>query len=299
MRANCGLGLLAAGLLLSLCGALAEDLPALCADRAAVERVYYSHQIGNKPPFDQTFPPSLIERLVKTDVHKQAVLQRVYGVKVTPAMVAAETQRINTTTRAPNVLAELKAALGNDTNRFARTVIEPILVERLLREKFESDGSLHTAPRRETESVRARLLAAKKDGATVTNMLALLEEGHAKDVSKAAWELGPRPPQTQPPGTDEIEIKKRFGPDAQIISPPRSADGAQKHYFEDLPPELQRVLRLQLRQAGDVSAVLEVSGGFMLYLCTGKSADGLATAELALRKRDYDEWLNQQTQTAP
>ena len=48
-------------------------------------------------------------------------------------------------------LVEIKAALGNDTNRFARTMARPLLVERLLRDKFDNDDSLHATQRRECE----------------------------------------------------------------------------------------------------------------------------------------------------
>ena len=42
----------------------------------------------------------------------------------------------------------------------------------------------------------------------------------------------------------------------------------QKFYFNELPGELQKVLPVQLRQAGDVSAVNEMPGVFRLYLAT-------------------------------
>ena len=57
------------------------------------------------------------------------------------------------------VLAELKAALGNDPARFARTVAKPIVVERLLRNRFENDDQLHAPQRHQVEQVRAQLLA--------------------------------------------------------------------------------------------------------------------------------------------
>src|SRR5262245_22792364 len=96
--------------------ALADDFASLCADRTAIERVYYNHRTGNKPPFEQVSPPALIERLVQQDLHKESVLKKVYAIDVTPAMLAAEVQRIDATTRAPETLAELKAALGNDAD---------------------------------------------------------------------------------------------------------------------------------------------------------------------------------------
>jgi len=35
------------------------DLAALCADRTAIEHVYYDHRLGTKPPFEQAMPPDL------------------------------------------------------------------------------------------------------------------------------------------------------------------------------------------------------------------------------------------------
>src|SRR3989442_454407 len=33
---------------------MADDFSALCADRAAIERVYYQHRLGTKPSFEET-----------------------------------------------------------------------------------------------------------------------------------------------------------------------------------------------------------------------------------------------------
>lgn len=90
---------------------------------------------------------------------------------------------------------------------------------------------------------------------------------------------------------DEIEIKKRFGPNAQILSSPHAGGKDQKFYFEELPGELQNVLRIQLRQAGDVSAVIETPGGFLLYLAKEKTDALLRVGGLSLPKRSYEHWL--------
>ena len=39
----------------------ADDFTVLCADRAAVERVYYQHRIGEKPPFEQAMSRELVD----------------------------------------------------------------------------------------------------------------------------------------------------------------------------------------------------------------------------------------------
>ena len=111
----------------------AEDFASLCADRAAVERVYEAHRAGAKPPVDQALFAELIKRLVQEDLRKEAMLKEAGGAEMTAERLEAEVRRIDLTTRAPEVLAELKAALGNDPARFARTVARPILVERELR----------------------------------------------------------------------------------------------------------------------------------------------------------------------
>ena len=103
---------------------------------------------------------------MKEDLHKEAVLRKAYGVVITPALLDAEVQRINTTTRAPEMLAEIKSALGNDPAKFAQAFAKPFLVERLLRDKFDNDEALHAAQRKQVEAVRNRLLgnAAKSEG---------------------------------------------------------------------------------------------------------------------------------------
>ena len=87
----------------------ASSEASLVDDRAAIELVYYNHRTGTKPPFEQTLPAAQVEKLVALELKKEAVLKRVYGVEITDAMVEAEVRRINETTRAPDVLAELKS----------------------------------------------------------------------------------------------------------------------------------------------------------------------------------------------
>ncbi len=303
-------------MLLLLCSAAArgDEVAALMRDWAAIERVYYSHRLGQKPPFEETLPPGTLENLVRLDLKKEAVLRKTYGVTITPALLEAEVQRINTTTRAPEVLAEIKAALGNDPVKFANLFAKPFLVERELRERFDNDDALHASQRQETEAVREKLLAqdpnprgraspraqtspedrARGDARPpdrVAGLVALLRAGHSNAVSEITWQLGRRPAETNAPAPDELEIKQRFGPDAQILSSPRGGEKGRKFYFEDLPPALQDVLRAQLRQPGNVSAVIETPGGFLLYVCTARTSGTLTGAVFSLPKRSYEKWL--------
>lgn len=279
---------------------LADDFASRCADRAAVERVYYNHRLGQKPPFEQTLPQAMLESLVRQDLRKEAVLKKTYGVEITSAVLDAEVQRINTTTRAPEMLAEIRTALGNDAGRFANSFVKPILVESLLREKFDNDDALHAPQRREVEQLRSALLSAKTNGAAYKSMLALLQRSHSNAVTETTWQLGARPAETNAPGADEMEIKKRFGPDAQLLSAPSAGAGKErKLYFEDMAEDLQNVLRVQLRRASDVSAVIETPGGFLLYVAKEKTEALLSVAGLSLPKRSYEQWLEAQRDNHP
>jgi benzoyl-CoA reductase/2-hydroxyglutaryl-CoA dehydratase subunit BcrC/BadD/HgdB len=72
---------------------------------------------------------------VELNLKKEAVLEKVYGVEITSEAVDTEVARINRSTRAPEMLAELKSALGGDPARFANSMARPIVVERELRRR--------------------------------------------------------------------------------------------------------------------------------------------------------------------
>jgi len=270
-------------------------LAAFCRDRTAIERVYYSHRLGTKPPFEQVSPETLIERLVRQELRKERVLKTVYRTEITLAMLDAEVQRINATTRAPDMLVEIKTALGNDPEKFAEAFAKPFLVERLLREKFENDDTLHAPERLKCERVRAQLLSATTNGASLAALLKQLKQSSPGAVTETLWQLGASPKDAQAPTADDLEIRRRFGENARIRAPQQSKNTDRKVYFQDLPPALRTVLGAQLRQPGDVSAVVETPGGFLLYLLREKSAEAWSVAVLSLPKRSYEEWLEEQT----
>ena len=191
------------------------------------------------------------------------------------------------------------------------------MVERLLREKFDTDDALHAPQRRTVENVRGQLLTARSSrgnealteksetdrnlltpaatNALIARRVAILKSCPAGSITETTWQLGTRPAETNAPSADDIEIKKRFGPNAQTLSPPRAGGKETTFYFEDLPGELQNVLRVQLRQPGDVSAVIETPAGFLLYVAREKTDAVLSVAGLSLPKRSYEQWLEGQS----
>ena len=159
-----------------------DTLSESVADPAAIERVYYDHRTGTKSPFGQAMPQEVLNRLVEGDRHKDAVLLQVYSVRLTPEIVEAEVRRIETTTRAPDVLAGIKLALGGDPAKFARSVARPFVVERILRQRFENDDALHPAQRAEAEKARHRLLGKEA----------------VEGMQESTWQQTPRPAEGSP-----------------------------------------------------------------------------------------------------
>lgn len=271
------------------------------ADRAAIERVYHARRLGTKQSFEEAMPPKLLADLVAREAQRERVLRKVYGVEITPALVEAEVRRIDATTRAPEMLAELKAALGNDPARFATTVARPIVVERILRARFEQDAALHAAVRKSAEALRARLLAATPAGA-----VAAARAEKAPAPSEVRWLLGARTeaapapsvslPQTPPveakAGSRSYSVEATVSP-AQVLSPPAAShEGAERVlFFEDLEPELRRVLDVQLTAPGKVSAVIESALGFQVFVVTARDAKALGALVFSLPKQSFDEWL--------
>ena len=291
----------------------ATDLNSLTADRVALERVYYEHQLGVKPPFEEAVPAVEIEKTVKRDLKKEAILKQVYQTEISDADVDGEIQRINSTTKAPEILAEIKVALGNDKKRFGDAFARPLIVERKLRQKFENDDKLHAPQRAQTDEIRKKILAAKEPA----RRLEILKAN--KNATEVTWQLGarsaavarvgnpgPGSPNQSQSGPASIAPAKVIAKSAsysteataqlaQVLSAPgRPRD--TKHYFEDLEPELQNVLRAQLQKAGDVSAVIETPTTFLLFVAKDKTKDALSVASLTIPKQSYDEWLNQQSE---
>ncbi|HEU5182450.1 MAG TPA: MopE-related protein [Candidatus Polarisedimenticolia bacterium] len=111
----------------------------------AIERVYFSHQIGTKTAFDQAVPKELLENKVQTYLKQSVALERIWHSPVTAEALSAELDRIARNTRFPDRLQEIYAALGNDPFLIQECFARPALVDRLTRSFFAADEGIHPA----------------------------------------------------------------------------------------------------------------------------------------------------------
>src|SRR5881409_4006443 len=123
----------------------------------AIERVYYSHQIGATKPFEEAVPRTLLEKKVRTYLKQSLALQELWKTPVTAEMLSRETERILKSSRTPGRLQELYAALGRDPFLLQECVARATLVDRLAHNFFAYDQRFHSAARAEAEDLRGRL----------------------------------------------------------------------------------------------------------------------------------------------
>ncbi len=281
-------GILAPAMLLTV--SEAADPAPLVQARVAVERVYYGHRTGTKSPFEKAVPVKAVETKMELVLKKEFLLRRVYGVAVTKAMVDQEVARIGMKTKAPEMLAEIKEALGGDEELYAEVFAKPLVVERELRQRFDNDDTRHAGKRRKVDEVRGLLFKAD---AGERGKIFDAEGGKIGTVSETTWKLGPQPKEKDGPEALRLEDLPPevgpLGPGARVLTPGEEKD--PKRYLEEVQEDLRKVIEAQLKNEGDVSAVIEAPQGFLLYLVTEKTDEVLAVKALTVRKADYSEWV--------
>ena len=131
--------------------------------QSAIERVYYSHQVGTTQPFEQAIPRSLLEKKVHDSLKQSAALEKFWGTPINAEVLRHELERIARETRFPDRLQEVFAALGNDPFLIEECFVRPALAERLAKSFLAADGRFQSAARHEAEEVHRRLADGELD----------------------------------------------------------------------------------------------------------------------------------------
>ena len=129
----------------------------------AIERVYYSHQIGATKPFTEAVPRDVLERKVRTYLKQSVALERFWFTPVTSEMLEREVERMVRQSRMPERLVELGQALGNDEFLIRECLARPVLVARLTHSFYGSDQRYHAERRSEIDALRSRLVVGTLD----------------------------------------------------------------------------------------------------------------------------------------
>jgi len=123
----------------------------------AIQRVYYSHQIGASVPFEKAFPRELLERQVRDYLKQSDLLERYWHTPVTAAALRAELERITRHSRLPERLQEIYSALDDNPVLIEECFARRSLVDRLARSLFSRDERIHGEQGAQAEALRHRI----------------------------------------------------------------------------------------------------------------------------------------------
>src|SRR2546425_6712616 len=84
------------------------------AAQEAIERIYHSHQVGDRRTFEAAVPREVLEHKVRTYLKQSAALETFWRTPVTGEMLEAELARIARGTRLPERLLEIYDVLRHD-----------------------------------------------------------------------------------------------------------------------------------------------------------------------------------------
>src|SRR5437867_1869290 len=234
------------------------------AAQEAIERVYYSHQIGATKLFEEAVPRAVLENKVRTYLKQSVALERYWHTPITGEMLVAEMRRIAQGTRMPDRLREVYRALGNDPLLVAECVARPLLADRLIHGFFASDRRLHAGERESAEALRARLVSG--------DLNPVLEEPQRTVVDLVVGSEGEgelRPGGRQSPGT--------------------SAGYAASQVTVDR--EEFRSVRLRLPgRIREVGPLVERGDSFSFEVPLVLAPERVRVAIYSVRKQSWDDW---------
>lgn len=133
--------------------------------QAAIERAYYSHQIGATKPFEEELPREVLESRVRLYLKQSVALEELWQTPVTARMLQREVERMAQGTPMPERLRELFDLLGNDPFLIEECLARQVLVNRLVRNFFAFDPRIHAEARRQAEALRDGLASGRIDPA--------------------------------------------------------------------------------------------------------------------------------------
>ena len=262
------LGILVGLLLLATSTAVAAEPPPRTLtfeDRVkaqeAIERVYYSHQIGAKKLFEQAVPRSVLESKVHKYLDETAALKVYWKTAVTDEMLQRELERMASGSRMPERLLALYAALGNDSFLVKECLARAILVDRLARDLYAFDPTFHADARRRAEEL-SRQLTSGELGPT------------AEYPNRFVFELV----------MTDTKAQRPEGPVGLEVS-------ATEPLRRQISPDEFRMQRVQLPSVvGQVSALKEERSAFVLSVVLSESPRELRVANYFIPKTTWDAW---------
>ncbi len=233
------------------------------AAQAAIERVYYSHQIDSRKPFEEAVPRVVLEGKVREYLQQTVALDRFWSTAITDEMLESELERMIQGSRLPARLEELFGALGNDRFVIKECLARPSLVDRLSRNFFALDPAIHAGARESAEALRQQLVDGTLDPASV----------HANRTV--------------------VELATRERPAVGLEEPggPRGLSSGERPDRRQLAPaEFQKARARWPQEAGQISTLAQEGDAFVIRVVLSDAPAQARVASYVIRKQSWDVW---------
>lgn len=235
------------------------------ASSEAIERSRYAFVIGNKPPFEKQYPRSLFEKRLHDEKEREAVLWRVYQIRITASDMEEEFSRIEKSTQAPDQWEAMKAAVHDDRHIIEEVICRPLLVDRALHAKFAFDQKIHARAHEQAREARAAWLAGREPAgaaAVTINRSGSSAESTADMLSRARQQ-------------------------SQSADPMNGRDTSAPVPIE---AEAVAALEKQIHKPGDVSHILEYPDRFEVYRLIEATPEIWRADVVQFPKEAFDSW---------
>jgi N-acetylneuraminic acid mutarotase len=236
----------------------------------AIERVYYSHQIGVSEPFEKTVPRRVLEDKVRRYLKQSVALEELWKTPITAEMLRREVQRMARETRLPGRLGELYAALGHDPFLIEECLARATLADRLSRNFFAYNQVIHDEARRQAEILHHELETGGIDLQTVRTgqqiMGATVDEVFLVEAQDAG---GGQPRAEKLP--DDVRVRR----------------------LELSPEEYRRRRDRFPERVGTISPVTQERESFTIRAVLSETEDEVEVVVLSVAKTTWEDWWDQ------
>jgi N-acetylneuraminic acid mutarotase len=233
------------------------------AAQVAIDRVYFAHQIGTTKQFEQAEPVSIAAEKVRKYLEESAALERYWKTPVTEEMLRRELARMAGGSRMPDRLLEIYGALGNDSFLIEECVARATLVDRLTRNFYAFDPSLHAEARRRAEELHRQLASG-----------ALSPMARHPNRFEVELALG----EPKPVGSGWLEHSDR-----------RVDAGRAARYALD-PEDYQKRRQELPARVGEVSSITEERDAFVVNAVLDETTHETRVARYVVPKTTWDSW---------
>jgi N-acetylneuraminic acid mutarotase len=264
------------------------SLSARIAAQRAIEQVYWQHRIWPtentqpKPPLKKVMPDSKIQAKVEEALRKSNALQTYWQRPINGEQLQAEINRMVHDSKAPDVLREQFAALGNDPHLIAEIIARPILADRLIGDFYSSDARFHGA-------VKAQAEAALKNfnGDSPSHSFGVASIAQLKNLGGQyrEMELG-----KNGPASDSVSTAHGLAGKANSINLDAAGwNAAINHLATSFTVGTTSLASTGL-PIGQLSTLQEDSNRFYVTAVLSKTADSVKVAEVSWNKVPFEQW---------